>query len=127
MMIYPNITRNFGEAWECFRYTGSVESWNFIERYSNRILGPVAMYFANGKIKKKYGIVNEREEMLAYLQQWSSALKGKFLHGENITMPDLLVYSVLRSVSGLKTFEDIMEKDSVLHAWYIEVDKRVHG
>lgn len=125
IMIYPNITRNFEEAWECFSYTGSVESWSFVERYSNRILGPIAMYFANGKIKKKYGIVKEREEMLEYLQQWSCALRGKFLHGDNLTMPDLMVYSVLRSINGLKTFDDIMQHNPVLKEWYFAVNKRV--
>ena len=45
-----------------------VETWSAIDKYSNRILGPIAMWLTNGKIKKKYGIVNEREEMLMHLQ-----------------------------------------------------------
>ena len=62
-MIYPNITRSFEESWQCFDYAASVPTWSTMDRYSNRILGPLAMFMANGKIKKKYGIVNEREEV----------------------------------------------------------------
>jgi glutathione S-transferase len=86
------------------------------------------MYFANDKIKKKYGIVNEREEMSAYLSEWTEALKnsdGQFLHGEHLTMPDLFVYSVIRSISGLQTFDDIMRSDISLRDWYQNVDKIV--
>ena len=122
IMIYPNITRNFEESWECFDYTSRVESWNIFSRYSNRILGPIAMYFANGKIKKKYGIVNEREELLNYLQEWSSAISGKqFLHGDHPSLPDLLVFGVLRSIYGLKTFDEIM-KNEIIKNWYFRLD-----
>lgn len=125
VMIYPNITRNFDESWECFAYTLSVASWNSFDKYSNRVLGPIAMYLANGKIKKKHGIVNEREELFAYLKEWTIALgKNKFIHGDHITMPDLLVFGVLRSISGLKTFEEIMLDDQ-LRTWYQLVGKSV--
>jgi microsomal prostaglandin-E synthase 2 len=126
VMIYPNITRNFDEAWQCFGYTTSVQSWGIIDKYSNRILGPIAMYLTNGKVKKKYGIIHEREEMLAYLKEWVDAIQGRdFLHGSEVTMPDLLVFSVLRSIEGLTTFEDIMSKDENLRAWYGRVDSSV--
>ena len=88
IMLYPNITRNFSESWECFDYTSSVSEWDPLSRVANRLLGPVAMSFANGKIKKKYGIVNEREELAAVCQEWVSALGDRpFLHGESPTMP----------------------------------------
>ena len=60
--------------------------------------------------------------MLAYLQEWITAIEGKkFLHGDQITMPDLMVFAVLRAVSGLKTFEDIMSQDKSLEIWYANV------
>ena len=84
------------------------------------------MFLANGKIKKKYGIVNEREEMFDYLQEWVQALgSNKYLHGDRITMPDLMVFGVLKSISGLKTFDDIMNRDENLKNWYDRVDSEI--
>ena len=79
-------------------------------------------------MKKKHGIVNEREEMFEYLTEWVDAIGDRqFLHGDKITMPDLLVFGVLRSISGLRTFEDIMsqEKNAKLLAWYTRCAEQV--
>eukprot|EP01041_Mallomonas_annulata_P003291 gene3291-6519_t len=121
VMLYPNITRNFEEAWECFEYVNSISTWNALERYANRTLGPVAMFMANGKIKKKYGIVNEREELRGVLKEWINALDNKpFLNGNSPTMPDIMVYGVINSVDGFKTFDFIME-DEILKLWYLRM------
>ena len=49
--------------------------------------------------------------MFDYLKEWIEALgSNKYLHGDKITMPDLMVYGVLKSISGLKTFDDIIQK-----------------
>lgn len=126
VMLYPNITRNFNEAWEAFAYTSNVDSWDPIAKYSNRTLGPVAMYFANGKIKKKYNIVNEREELKAVLEEWTTAVGGKkFLHGDKITMPDLMVYGVLRAIDGFTTFNEVMATNPPLREWYQRVQSQV--
>lgn len=123
--IYPNITRNFSEAWQAFGYIHDVSTWTWYEKYGNRLIGPVAMFFANGKVKKKYGIIDERKELLATIQEWKVALAGKkFLHGDVITTPDLCVYGVLRAIAGFDTFNILME-DATLKAWYDHVDAEV--
>lgn len=122
VMLYPNITRSFSESWECFSYASDVESWSLLERYMVRVLGPVAMFFKNGTIKKKYGIVNERDELHALLLDWTGAVgEGKFLHGDAPSLPDVLVYGVLRSIEGTQTFTDITARNSTLAAWYERV------
>ena len=128
VMLYPNITRNFDESWEAFSYTKDVESWGWLDRWSNRILGPVAMYFANNKIKAKYNIMDERKALKELLLEWTNKLDSNnsaYLHGDHITMPDLMVYGVLHSISGMKTFTVIMEENRVLMEWYQRVDKEV--
>jgi microsomal prostaglandin-E synthase 2 len=123
--IYPNITRNFSESWQAFEYTSGIESWTWYERFGNRVLGPVAMFFANGKVKKKYNIIDERKELLGCVQEWKAALNGKnFLHGDVITAPDLFVFGVLRSIFGFETFNILME-DAVLKGWYDRVNVQV--
>jgi microsomal prostaglandin-E synthase 2 len=133
VMLYPNITRNLGESWKAFEYCGDVESWSATDRISNRYLGPVAMLFANGKIKKKYDIKDERAELKTVIDEWLAALnesggKGPFLHGESISMADLCVFGVLRSISGLPTFNEVMtmsHEGKALSAWYAHVQKAV--
>ena len=86
------------------------------------------MYFANGKLKKKYGIVDERKELMSVCDEWSAALKtspGKYLHGNTITMPDLMVFGVLRGIAGLPAFSDVMHNFPDLMQWYVNVSDAV--
>lgn len=123
VMLYPNITRTFEESWECFEYAGKVESWSWVQRNLVQVMGTVAMSLANGKIKKKYGIVDERKELKEVINVWCEALQGqRFLHGDQVTMPDILVFGVLKSIHGLRTFNEIMAENSVLKEWYSNVE-----
>ena len=119
VMLYPNITRNMEESWECFEYTNHVKEWNVLNRMTTRALGSVAMSFANGKIKKKYNIVDERKELQECLHEWTSELGSKhFLHGDKITLPDLYVFGVLRAIEGFRTHTEIMTSNPTLSSWY---------
>ncbi len=132
VLLYPNITRSFNESWECFGYVNDVKSWHTINRVSNRVLGPIAMSFANGRIKAKYNIWDERKDLKELLSTWTTALNGnKFLHSENgvafISLPDLMVYGVLRSIQGMETFKVIMDENATLKTWYDNVHVEVEG
>jgi microsomal prostaglandin-E synthase 2 len=124
VMLYPNITRTLEESWECFEYAGKVPTWNAAQQLLVRVAGTAAMSLANGKIKKKYNIVDERKELKETVNVWCTALQGrKFLHGEKPTMPDIQVYGVLRSIQGLRTFNELMAENAVLKTWYHNVEK----
>lgn len=124
VMLYPNITRTMEESWECFEYAGNVPTWNVFTQWAVRGAGTVAMSLANGKIKKKYNIVDERKELKEVVNVWCDALQGKkFLHGEKPTMPDIMVFGVLKSIQGLRTFNEIMAENAVLKTWYDNVDR----
>lgn len=126
VMLYPNITRSFGESWECFEYSTDVQSWNIVERYLVRVLGPLAMYFRNSSVKKKHNIVNEREELHALLTEWTTALGDRtFLHGDMPTLPDILVYGVLHSIEGTRTWKEVMDHNGTLAAWYGRVNAAI--
>jgi microsomal prostaglandin-E synthase 2 len=126
VLLYPNITRTFEESYECFNYAEKIDKWNVLERKSVHWLGAAAMLVANGKIKKKYNIVHEREELYQVLSEWTNALgNNNFLHGEDITLPDLMVYGVLKAVHGVRTFDDIMKQNSRLSAWYYRVAAKI--
>lgn len=122
VLLYPNITRTREECWECFAYADNVESWSKIWKFAVRNIGPIAMSFANGRIKKKYGIVDERKELKEALEEWCKAVGGKkFLHGNEVSLPDLMVFGVLRSISGFQTFREIMSENRPLLQWYQNV------
>jgi glutathione S-transferase len=113
------------ESWECFEYTKDVKEWNPMVQLGTRAAGTVAMSLANGKIKAKYNIVDERKELEVVLLEWTSAVGDKqFLHGDQVSLPDIMVFGVLRSIQGLTTFNEIMEQNSSLRNWYQRVDKQ---
>jgi microsomal prostaglandin-E synthase 2 len=119
VMLYPNITRSFSESWECFGYSTEVMSWSFFQRHLVRVVGPVFMFSVNGKIKKKYGIVKEREELHALLLDWTGAMgSNNYLHGDHPSLPDVLVFGVLQSIAGTATFREVMSNNSKLKAWF---------
>jgi microsomal prostaglandin-E synthase 2 len=135
VLLYPNITRSFAESWDAFSYVSDVESWSWLDRSSNRVLGPIAMSFANGRIKAKYNIWDERKDLKELLQHWTETIaasnkeassSGPFLHGAQVTMPDLMVYGVLHSIEGLETFSTIMHDNDALRSWYGHVQLAVN-
>jgi microsomal prostaglandin-E synthase 2 len=121
VMLYPNITRSFKESWECFGYIADVEDWNAVTKLGTRALGSLFMAGANGKIKEKYGIVDERKELDLVLSQWTEALQGQYLHGDHITMPDIMVFGVLNAINQCQTFVDIMADNTRLRTWFESV------
>lgn len=126
ILLYPNITRTFGDAWKAFRYCRNVKSWTTKERLINRYVGPVAMYFATYKVKKKYGIIDERKELHEALLEWTHALgKNKFLHGDRITLPDLMIFGVLRGIHELPAFTHVMNENPALKVWYGNMEKSI--
>jgi microsomal prostaglandin-E synthase 2 len=126
VMLYPNITRNLSESFECFGYVSEVDSWSAPHRFFIQTVGSAAMSLANGKIKKKYNIVNERQELKEVLNEWRTAVGTKdFLHdGDLPTLPDLVVHGVLRSIDTTATFREVMT-DQVIRTWYKKVSKHV--
>jgi glutathione S-transferase len=126
VFLYPNITRSYEESWECFEYSADVPEWNLPERLVTRPVGSFFMSLANGKIKKKYNIVDERKELKECISEWTDAVGDKkFLHGEFVTMPDIMVYGVLRAIAGFTTFRELMAEDVKLKTWYDNVQAAV--
>ena len=126
VMLYPNISRNLEESWECFSYADDVPTWNYFQRKLVRIAGTGAMTAVNGKIKAKYHIKDERAELKETIQVWTNALQGKkFLHGDKVTMPDVMVFGVLRAIKGLRTFNEVMTENPALKEWYANVEAAI--
>eukprot|EP00602_Paraphysomonas_sp_CaronLab_P000935 CAMPEP_0185032184 /NCGR_PEP_ID=MMETSP1103-20130426/20092_1 /TAXON_ID=36769 /ORGANISM="Paraphysomonas bandaiensis, Strain Caron Lab Isolate" /LENGTH=257 /DNA_ID=CAMNT_0027567983 /DNA_START=46 /DNA_END=819 /DNA_ORIENTATION=+ len=125
-VLYCNITRSFGESFKSFQYVDNVDSWSLPQKLLNRYVSPVAMFAVHTKVKKKYGIGNEREELRQLLNEWVQAVGANtYLHGDRVTVPDLLVFGVLRGINELPTFEYAMKEVNGLQKWYQAVEAEV--
>ena len=52
--LSPNIYRTAAEAMQAFEYFAQRANLGFIEKYSTKYGGPIAMYFIGKHIKNKY-------------------------------------------------------------------------
>lgn len=124
--VYPNITRSYQESLECLSYIDDVKEWNYPWRMTTKYSGAFFMSLASGRTKKKHNIVDERAELKECILTWTNALKGKkFLHGDNITMPDILVFGILRSIDITETFTTIMKENKELESWYGRIQLQI--
>ncbi len=122
VLLFPNITRNMLESWQAFGYINEVPHFTAIQKLGLRIAGSIAMRLANGKIKTKYAIEDEREALLEAINSWTrEGLGGKKFHGGN-TKPDLAdvcIYGCLKSIESFTTFLWLLGKaDRQFLIWY---------
>lgn len=126
-IISPNVYRTFGESLETFHYFDKVGDWkrNFPtwERYLAIYLGATAMYIISKRLKKRHGIVDEREAMLVAFNEFLSA-KGdrKFLGGDEPNLADLSLHGAITSFSGTRTYKELSEKCDI-GKWFDAVDQ----
>ena len=83
------------------------------------LTAPLPQYgLSHTKLKKKHGIVNERESLYEEVNKWLAALGSrKFLGGEAPSLADLAFFGVLRAVETFDTFADVM-RETQLRPWY---------
>lgn len=126
VLLFPNITRNFGESWQAFKYISEVPSFGAGTKAANQFAGSLAMWLANGKLKKKYNITDERKQLLDTVQVWTDAVgEGPFLQGQDISLPDVAVYGVISAIRGLAAYEELMSASPALQRWISEVRKAI--
>jgi microsomal prostaglandin-E synthase 2 len=125
-MIPPNIYRTLREADAAFEYISDMNSFSWLQRVTGKYAGSVAMFAVSKKLKKRHGIVDEREEIYACAREWANEVGDKPFHGgEKPNLADLAVYGVMSSIEGLPTFHDIVE-NTPIGPWY-ERTKNVVG
>lgn len=121
VLLFPNITRTMLESWEAFGYINSVPHFNAIQKIILRSTGALAMRLANGKIKKKYAIDDERAALIRVVSLWTrEGLRGKKFHGgDQANLADVAVYGCLKSIEDFTTFAWLMgEADRELLVWF---------
>merc|ERR1712232_1427128 len=128
VLLFPNITRSFGESFEAFAYISEVPTFSAGNKAANRFAGSVAMWLANGKLKKKYNITDERGQLSEALSRWTSAIgDGPFLKGSSICLADVAVYGVISSIRGLSAYTEMLKSNPALAAWIDQVRTALGG
>jgi len=95
-----------------------VPGFSFVDKMANQWIGATAMWLAQGKIKKKYNITDERKALHECVARWTSAVGAQdFLGGSNPNLADLCVFGTLRSLEGFATHREILAETEV-GPWY---------
>jgi microsomal prostaglandin-E synthase 2 len=125
VLLFPNITRTFGESYQAFSYVRDVPHFSMLDKISNQWIGATAMWAAQGKIKKKYNITDERAALFAALEDWSSEVGDKpFLSGNTPNVGDLCVYACIRAIEGLDAHKDLLANTGI-GPWYTRVEHAI--
>jgi microsomal prostaglandin-E synthase 2 len=103
-----------------------VPHFGLLDKLSNQWVGATAMWAAQGKIKKKYNITDERAALHAALGDWAAQVSGPgkapFLGGAVPNYGDVAVYACLRAIEGLDAWKEIMAGNEAVAAWYGRVE-----
>uniref|UniRef100_A0A7S1T8I6 Prostaglandin E synthase 2 n=1 Tax=Compsopogon caeruleus TaxID=31354 RepID=A0A7S1T8I6_9RHOD len=114
----PNIYRTASESLQTFDYLTEVSNFSPWQKQSVRLVGATSMYFIGKRMKKKYGIEDERQALYSAVDNWIDALGQKdFLGGDTPNKADLAVFGVLRSLRNFDTYADMMANTHVA-GWY---------
>jgi microsomal prostaglandin-E synthase 2 len=124
-VLTPNLYRSFGESWRSFDYLTqrNFASWTILP---TKIAGTVAMVAVARMQKKKYGIVDERAELYAALNDFVAAVgpSRPFLGGAQPNLADITTFGVLRAVEGIEAHSDAMQHSNIKE-WYGRMKERV--
>lgn len=53
-LLYPNMCRTYGDAYQAFGYVDNVREFSFLQRHLIRLVGSFAMHMAASRVKSKY-------------------------------------------------------------------------
>lgn len=121
-LIAPNIYRSPKESLQTFDYIVNNAKFSIWQKSTIRYSGASIMYMVGKKIKKKYEITDEREEIHRALKEWTDEINksgGKFFNGKDEPgIMDLSLYGVLRAIYTFDTFAEISQENSDLKLWF---------
>jgi microsomal prostaglandin-E synthase 2 len=132
-LLYPNICQTLGDSYTAFGYVHNTPTFSTMQRYAIQGVGSFAMYMAASQIKKKRGIVDEREALQKALTKFDHeallpSSGNKFAsQADAPDLGDIVVYGVLRSVEGLPAHDEmVMNHSTSLKDWYLRMQEHVN-
>ncbi|EFC50754.1 predicted protein [Naegleria gruberi] len=119
--LAPNIYRTNEEAVEAFEYISEQNGFSWFQKQAVLYGGSFTMYAVAKRLKKKYGIEDEREAIFSCGKKWINEAvlpNGRFHGGDKPDLADLAAYGILTSIEGLRTFNELTKEVPQLGAWY---------
>ena len=124
-LLPANLYRNLGESFEAFRYISEHKEFSLPTQMLLRAVGSLLMWAVQGRLKRKYDIGDERQDLYTAAREWSQSLgDSPFNGGDKPNMADITVFGMIRSMSGMQTYRDLMEQ-RILTDWYQRMEKEV--
>lgn len=121
ILMYPNMTRSYKECRELLSYYSKVEGVGMLDAFLVQNVGALGMTFAHGKIKKKYGLEDERAALWEALDEFINKLNAeshkKYLGGDSPNLGDVSIFGVLSAAEDLKLFHEMMARNERLGIW----------
>lgn len=119
VLLFPNITRSFTESYQAFGYVMDVPHFSYLEKISNQLIGSFFMWAAQGKIKKKYAIDDERAAVTGAIEHWLGEGVGKalFAGGTRPNLADVAVFGAIKAIDRTDTWRELMAETQVA-PWY---------
>lgn len=121
VLLFPNISRTFGESFRAFRYVHDVPSFSVATQYKSRFVGAFAMWaFARRKVMRKHNIEDEREALRNALEIFGSELsRSPYLSGiDKPGVADVAAFGCLRAIEDVPSFGDIIAINKDVAVWY---------
>ncbi|CEL95451.1 unnamed protein product [Vitrella brassicaformis CCMP3155] len=122
ILFPPNIYRTLSESYEAFEYMSkSASTWTAWQKLVLRTTGSLFMWLVSPKLKKKYNITDERQELLDAIADWMKRVSdkgGKFRGGESPNMADLIIYGQLSAMRDMTTLKVLQDSNAEFKAWY---------
>ena len=120
-----SIYRTPSESMQAMQYIISHEEFSWIQKMFNQYAGASIMYIVSKRMKKKYGIEDERQSVYQACSTWIAAVGDrKFLGGDRPCRVDLEVFGYLRAVQDMDTFADAL-KNTRLGPWFRAMEEAV--
>jgi microsomal prostaglandin-E synthase 2 len=102
-----------------------VPHFSAVDKWSNQLVGATAMWAAQGKLKKKYGIEDERKALFGAIEEWVAEVGEKpFVGGPKPNLGDLAVYACIRAIDGFDAHKDLLA-NTAIQPWYRRVEQAI--
>jgi len=125
-MVYPNLTKTYGECRRALSYADG--AFGPMDALLIKHVGALGMSLAHGKIKRKYGIEDERAALFEKLATWEARIGDRpFRGGDAPDLADVAVHGVLGAVAGLPARDDVVEAHPKIGAWLERVEAALGG
>lgn len=132
--ISPNIYRTWEEAVEAFQMFSKNGDWEKIfsswERQVIIYVGAFAMLLIGKRLKKRHNLLEDpRQSLYQEVNHFLKAVQAKgtqFLGGQEPNLADLAVYGCISSITGTRSFDDLLANTSVA-AWYSGVHQALES